>query len=57
MKEKKRKIDLDLTVESKPWTTEELSDFRKIMNVIKSKNTKTENKILNIQKTKKLQVQ
>jgi hypothetical protein len=34
--------DIDFTIQSEPWTEEELSDFRKLMNELKSKNsTKT----------------
>ncbi|MEO8146874.1 MAG: hypothetical protein ABI723_04505 [Bacteroidia bacterium] len=32
--------NVDFTVESKPWTEEELRDFRKLMNELKSKNSK-----------------
>jgi hypothetical protein len=31
---------VDFTVESKPWTAEELADFRKLMNTLKAKNKK-----------------
>jgi hypothetical protein len=30
--------NIDFTVQSEPWTEEELKDFRKIMNDLKSKN-------------------
>lgn len=34
--------EIDFTVQSEPWTEEELIDFRKLMNELKSKNsTKT----------------
>ncbi len=34
--------EIDFTVQSEPWTKEELIDFRKLMNELKSKNsTKT----------------
>jgi hypothetical protein len=34
--------DVDFTIQSEPWTEEELFDFRKLMNELKSKNsTKT----------------
>lgn len=33
-------ININFTVESKPWTTEELHDFRKLTNEIKAKNAK-----------------
>ena len=32
--------NVDFTVQSKPWTEEELSDFRKLMNELKAKNTR-----------------
>ena len=32
--------NVDFTVQSKPWTEEELSDFRKLMNELKAKNAK-----------------
>lgn len=32
--------NIDFTVQSEPWTEEELKDFRKIMNELKAKNTK-----------------
>ncbi len=32
--------NVDFTVQSKPWTDEELRDFRKLMNEIKAKNAK-----------------
>lgn len=31
--------DIDFTVQSEPWTEEELFDFRKLMNELKSKNS------------------
>jgi hypothetical protein len=31
---------VDFTVKSKPWTADELADFRKLMNTIKAKNNK-----------------
>ena len=33
----KEPIDVDFTVKSKPWTEEELTDFRKLMEDIKKK--------------------
>lgn len=42
--------DVDFTVQSKPWTEEELRDFRKLMNELKAKNVKRKLRIL---KTKK----
>jgi hypothetical protein len=32
--------DVDFTVQSEPWTDEELKDFRKLMNELKAKNSK-----------------
>ena len=32
--------NVDFTVQSKPWTEEELKDFRKLMNELKAKTAK-----------------
>jgi hypothetical protein len=32
--------NVDFTVQSEPWTEEELKDFRKLMNELKVKNAK-----------------
>jgi hypothetical protein len=32
--------NVDFTVQSKPWTDEELRDFRKLMTELKAKNAK-----------------
>jgi len=32
--------NVDFTVQSEPWTEEELKDFRKIMSELKTKNSK-----------------
>ena len=32
--------NVDFTVQSKPWTEEELHDFRKLMKELKAKNAK-----------------
>ena len=32
--------NIDFTVQSEPWTEEELKDFRKIMNELRAKNAK-----------------
>jgi len=32
--------NVDFTVQSEPWTEEELKDFRKLMNELKAKNAK-----------------
>ena len=31
----------DLSIKSEPWTEEELVDFRKLMNELKARNTKS----------------
>ena len=46
--------NVDLSTKSEPWTEEELSDFRKIMQDIKAKNTKRKEKAIAL-KTKKVQ--
>jgi hypothetical protein len=38
MKRIKEPIDIDFSIKSKPWTEQELSDFRVIMQTLKSKN-------------------
>jgi len=38
--------DVDLSTKSEPWTEQELSDFRKIMESIKAKNAKRKAKSL-----------
>jgi hypothetical protein len=43
--------NVDFTVQSKPWTEEELSDFRELMAKLKAKNTSK--KILSLTKKKK----
>lgn len=42
--------DVDFTVQSKPWTEEELWDFRKLMKELKAKNEKRK---IRSKKTKK----
>jgi len=37
---------IDLSTKSEPWTEQELSDFRKIMQEIKAKNAKRKGKAL-----------
>lgn len=32
--------NVDFTIQSEPWTEEELKDFRKLMNDLKAKNPK-----------------
>ncbi|MEP7322969.1 MAG: hypothetical protein ABI761_13670 [Saprospiraceae bacterium] len=46
--------NVDLSTKSKPWTEQELSDFRKIMQEIKAKNAKRKEGSLRI-KIKKTQ--
>ncbi|MEX8549244.1 MAG: hypothetical protein V5804_16710 [Mucilaginibacter sp.] len=36
--------DVDLSTKSEPWSEQELADFRKIMQDIKSKNAKRKDK-------------
>jgi hypothetical protein len=38
--------NVDFTVESKPWTDEELRNFRKLMKEIKEKNAKKRTKTI-----------
>lgn len=38
--------NIDFSKKSEPWTEKELSDFRKVMQKIKSKNTKTKKSTL-----------
>jgi len=40
--------NLDLSTKSEPWTEQELSDFRKIMQEIKTKNAKRKEKTLRV---------
>ena len=40
--------NLDLSTKSEPWTEQELSDFRKIMQEIKTKNAKRKEKVLRV---------
>jgi hypothetical protein len=47
--------DIDLSTKSEPWTEQELSDFRKIMQEIKAKNAKRKEKYLQVN-SKKLSV-
>ena len=42
--------DVDFTVQSEPWTEEELKDFREIMKELKAKNSK---RIIQLSKSKK----
>jgi len=45
--------NVDFTVQSVPWNEEELRDFRKLMNELKSKNA-TDKKTGNKRKTTKI---
>jgi len=38
--------EIDLSTKSEPWTEQELSDFRKVMQEIKAKNAKRKEKAL-----------
>ena len=42
---------IDLSTKSEPWTEQELADFRKIMQAIKTKNAKRKERIVRL-KTK-----
>lgn len=46
--------NVDFSVQSDPWTEEELKDFRSLMNALKAKNTK--NKVLPSAKKKKINI-
>jgi len=43
---------IDLSTKSEPWTEQELSDFRKIMQEIKAKNSKRKEKALRLNSKK-----
>ena len=45
--------NIDFTVESKPWTEEELRDFRMLMTKLKVKNATKKSRIINAKKKKK----
>ena len=45
--------NVDLSTKSKPWTEQELVDFRKIMQDIKAKNTKRKKRLLRLRAEKK----
>lgn len=40
--------DIDLSAKSEPWTDDELADFRKIMQAIKSRNAKRKARALRL---------
>jgi len=40
--------NIDLSTKSEPWTEQELSDFRKIMQEIKTKNAQRKEKALKL---------
>ncbi|HEY5326839.1 MAG TPA: hypothetical protein VIJ27_07550 [Mucilaginibacter sp.] len=44
--------DIDLSNKSVPWTEQELSDFRKIMQEIKAKNAKRKERALRLNSKK-----
>ncbi|MDP2337921.1 MAG: hypothetical protein Q8N05_16045 [Bacteroidota bacterium] len=44
--------NVDFTVQSEPWTEEELKDFRKLMHELKAKNAKR--KVLSSPQKKKI---
>ena len=44
--------NVDLSTKSKPWTEQELTDFRKIMQGIKAKNAKRKVRSLRLKKSK-----
>jgi len=46
--------NVDFTVQSEPWTEEELKDFRKLMNDIKAKTAKR--KVATSPKKKKISI-
>ena len=45
--------NVDLSTKSEPWTEQELSDFRKIMQNIKAKNAKRKERTLRLKNSKK----
>ncbi len=45
--------NIDLSTKSEPWTEKELSDFRKVMQDIKSKNSKHKARVLHSKNNKK----
>lgn len=45
--------NVDLSTKSKPWTEQELFDFRKIMQDIKDKNAKHKERTLRLKSDKK----
>ena len=44
--------NVDFTVQSKPWTEEELRDFRKLMTKLKEKNVSKKIRVIPIRKKK-----
>ncbi len=44
--------NIDFSKKSEPWTEKELSEFRKVMLEIKSKNTKTRKRALRVKNKK-----
>lgn len=43
--------NIDFSKKSEPWTEKELSEFRKVMQEIKSKNAKTRKRVLRVKST------
>ena len=46
--------NVDFTVQSKPWTEEELRDFRKLMTKLKAKNASGKHRVTKSKKKKTL---
>jgi len=42
--------NIDFTIQSEPWTEEELKDFRKLMKELKAKNVKRKTKVSTVKK-------
>jgi hypothetical protein len=42
--------NVDFTVQSEPWSEEELRDFRKLMDVLKAKNVKRKLRVSKVRK-------
>ena len=52
----KEPINVDLSTKSEPWTEKELSDFRQLMLVIKTKNAKRKEKAKRVISNKRPQI-
>ncbi len=44
--------NVDFSMKSEPWTEQELADFRKLMQEIKTKNAKRKERALKLEKKK-----